>query len=373
MGRQIVYCERCGNGLREDDFERGKARLVDNLPFCTECRPYKEGEEAPKRSSSGRVPAQPPPRKSATERIPIVGAPPRRPAAAKQSNPLPIIAGVVGVIVLILMFAMSRSSSPPPPPPQEKPSTPLIIDIPKSRPPVDPPPTPLPPPPSRDPQPPPPRREPPANPSKSSDPLTAPTAAEKFESFLGQIRQMIQDDASRKERYDEILRMFSAAARTAGPRATEVEKMKLEYLAGLDEPTRRAAMWSEWKITTSVEPGFSGIVASYGDRSSVYVTHPLDKSTPAKLEREVDIPSGKKTALSFWVTCHQQGDFELRIYVDNKEVLKEIVGPPGSGWREKKIDLSLYAGKRVALRLENFPNNWSWEQAYWSDLAITSE
>ena len=68
-------------------------------------------------------------------------------------------------------------------------------------------------------------------------------------------------------------------------------------------------------------------------------------------------------ALSFWVTCHRQGDFELRIYVDNKEVLKEIVGPPGSGWREKKIDLSLHAGKCVALRLENFPNNWAWEHA----------
>ena len=43
MGREIVYCEGCGNSLREDDFDRGKARLLDNRPFCTECRPYKEG------------------------------------------------------------------------------------------------------------------------------------------------------------------------------------------------------------------------------------------------------------------------------------------------------------------------------------------
>src|SRR6185295_3251907 len=106
MGRQIVYCEGCGNSLREDDFDRGKARLLDNRPFCTECRPYKEGEEPPRRSSSGRVPAQPPPpRKSATERVPIVPAPPRRPAAGKPSSPLPIIAGVGGVILLILIIA----------------------------------------------------------------------------------------------------------------------------------------------------------------------------------------------------------------------------------------------------------------------------
>src|SRR4029077_8551814 len=101
MGRQIVYCEGCGNSLREDDFDRGKAREIENRPFCTECRPYKEGEEPPKRSSSGRVPAQPPPppRKNATERIPIVGAPPRRQGggpAAKASNPMPILIGVGG-------------------------------------------------------------------------------------------------------------------------------------------------------------------------------------------------------------------------------------------------------------------------------------
>ena len=26
-----------------------------------------------------------------------------------------------------------------------------------------------------------------------------------------------------------------------------------------------------------------------------------------------------------------------------------------------------------ALRLENFPNDWSWEHAYWSDLKVVSE
>jgi hypothetical protein len=279
------------------------------------------------------------------------------------------------VIFLILMFAITQSSStPPPPPPPDKGSTPLIIDLPKPKPPVVEPIPPPPPPVARDPQPPPPpvRRDPPPNPSKPSDPLKAPTASEKFEAFLGQIRQMIADD-SRKERSTEILNMFTAAAKIAGPRATEVEKMKVEYVATLDEPTRRAAMWSEWKITSSTEDGKTGLIPSYGDRTSVWVTHPLNRTTPAKLERDVDIPSGKKTTLSFWITGHQQGDFELRVYVDDKETLKEVIGPPGSGWREKKIDLSLYAGKRVALRLENFPTEWSFEFAFWSDLAITSE
>ena len=372
MGRQIVYCEGCGNSLREDDFDRGKARLVDNRPFCTECRPFKEGEEPPRRSSSGRVPAQPPMRKNATERVPVVNPPPRRPSAGPAaSSPIPIIAGVGGVALLVLIFAVTQSGSPPPPPPPEKPSTPLVIDLPKPAPRVDPDPPPPPPPVARDPLPPP-RRDPPSNPSKPSDPLQVPTAAEKFDAFLAQIRTRIDEDV-RKERTTEILNMFSAATKTAGPRLAEVEKMKNDYLATLDEPTRRAALWSEWRITSSNEDGMTGIIAAYGDRSSVQVTHPLDRKTPARIEREVDVPSGKKTALTFWVTCHRQGDFELRVYVDDKEVLKEIVGPAGSGWREKKIDLSLHAGKRVALRLENCPNDWSWEHAYWSDLKIISE
>src|SRR5688572_17077061 len=237
MGRQIVYCEGCGNSLREDDFDRGKARLVDNRPFCTECRPFKDGEEPPKRSSSGRVPAQPPARKNATERVPIVGPPPRRPPAGPAaSSPLPIIAGVGGVALLVLIFAATQSGGPPPPPPPEKPSTPLVIDLPKPPPRVDPDPIPPPPPAIRDPLPPPPRRDPsPSNPSKPSDPLQVPTAAEKFEAFLAQIRTRIDEDV-RKERTTEILNMFSAAAKNAGPRVAEVEKMKNDYLAALDEP-----------------------------------------------------------------------------------------------------------------------------------------
>lgn len=375
MGRPIVYCQGCGNNLREDDFDRGRARMIENRPFCSECRPLKDGENeaAQRRASSGKVPA-PPPRKTATDRVPMASPGARRPAAPAQgSNPIPLIAGVGGVALLILIFAVTQSSGgtprPPAPPPDQAP--PLVIDIPKPKPPVDPPPPP-PPPPVRDVPPPPPKRDPPTGGTKPSDPLVVPTAAEKFEAFLNQIKQMIQDD-QRKERATEILNMFAAAAKLAGPRATEVERLKNEYLGTLDEPTRRAAIWSNWRIVSSGHPGQTELLSSYGDRNSVMMTHPPDQTTPARLERDVDVPSGKKTTLSFWVAPHQQGDFELRVYVDGKEVLKEIVGPKGSGWRQKKIDLSLHAGKRVALRLENAANNWEWENGYWSDPVISSE
>src|SRR6185295_12261317 len=108
MGRQIVYCEGCGNSLREDDFEKGRGRTIDNRPYCTECRPFKDGEEetAPRRVSSGKIPAPPPQRKTSTGHIPIVPAP-RRPAAPKPANPLMIWAGVGGVVFVLLIFAVT--------------------------------------------------------------------------------------------------------------------------------------------------------------------------------------------------------------------------------------------------------------------------
>ena len=370
MGREIVYCEGCGNSLREGDFDKGRGRMIDNRPYCTKCKPFPEEEEAPapKRSPSGRIPAQSPPRKGGTGSIPIVPAP-RRPGASAPTNPLPIIAGVGGVVLIVLIFAVTQGGGTKRPPPAE-PAPPPLIEIPTyHRPPADPPP------PRDDPRdvPPPPRRDPPpGSSSKPSDPLVAPSAAEKLEAFLVQIRQRIQEDSA-KQRTEEILRMFAAAAKIAGHRLAEVEKMKAEYLETLDEPTRLAALWGDWKITSSTQPGQTGLVPSHGDRTNVYMTHPPAERVPATLERDVDIPTGKKTTLSFWVACHQQGDFELRVSADGKQLLKEVIGPPGSGWRQKTVDLSPFAGRRIALRLEDFPNNWAWEYAYWSELKITSE
>lgn len=368
MGRQIVYCEGCGHNLREDDFERGRARMIDHKPFCAECRPFAEGEiTTPRRASSGKVPVPPPQRKTSTGHIPIVPPPAqRRPgmgAPPKPSNPLPLILGVGAVLFIILIFVVTQGSDRRPPPAAEPPAPTPVEPAPRR--PVPPPVVETPPPP-----PPPARRDPGG--TKPSPPLAAPSAEERFQAFLNQIATIIREDV-RKERVEEIINMFAAAAKTAGVRATEVEKQKQEYLATLDEPLRRAALWAEWKVTSGVDKGSNAILASHEGRESVYFTHPIDRNTPATLEREIDLPAGKRSTLHFWVSCHQQGDFELRVYADGKQLVKEMVGPAGSGWKEKSIDLTPFAGKRVALRLEDFPNNWDFEHAYWSDVTVTSE
>ena len=39
MGKEIVYCAKCGTILREREFARGLAHTLDHGHFCTRCRP----------------------------------------------------------------------------------------------------------------------------------------------------------------------------------------------------------------------------------------------------------------------------------------------------------------------------------------------
>ena len=41
-------------------------------------------------------------------------------------------------------------------------------------------------------------------------------------------------------------------------------------------------------------------------------------------------------------------------------------------WREVEIDLTAFAGKRITLEVENFPNDWRNEWAYWHEVKIES-
>src|SRR5262245_43857661 len=101
MGREIVYCEGCGQRLTENDFERGKAQEHDGRPFCSKCRPVTEVPPPPKsegrgterrsaNSSTGR-------RRKATERVPFAQPPSGPPAARSTREPSYRVAVLVGV------------------------------------------------------------------------------------------------------------------------------------------------------------------------------------------------------------------------------------------------------------------------------------
>src|ERR1043165_4777756 len=119
MGREIVYCEGCGQRLTEDDFDRGKAQEHDGRPFCSKCRPVTEAPPAPR--SEGRGTERRPPnsstsrRRKATERVPFAQPPPGPPAARQPPESSYRVKAMVGVglgiaLVLILYVATSGRS-----------------------------------------------------------------------------------------------------------------------------------------------------------------------------------------------------------------------------------------------------------------------
>lgn len=141
----------------------------------------------------------------------------------------------------------------------------------------------------------------------------------------------------------------------------------------------------EWQWTIQkVAPGFrvlnvgeKGVVHHTVFRNSVAVqTHPLDRKTPSSLVRDLTVPSRKKTMLNLRVSHHPHGDWQLRVRANGQLIADQLVSTKtvsADEWLEISVDLSRFAGQRIHLAIENFPNNWMNEWAYWNRVSIVSE
>ena len=141
----------------------------------------------------------------------------------------------------------------------------------------------------------------------------------------------------------------------------------------------------EWQTTIQkVAPGFNvrnvgegGVVEHEAFRNAKAIqTHPLNKNKASSLHRTAAIPEGKKTTLQMRVSHHPHGDWQLRVLADGKMIENQLVSSKSVGddeWMEVSVDLTPYAGKKIRLSIENHPNNWMNEWAYWNKVAITSE
>jgi hypothetical protein len=256
--------------------------------------------------------------------------------------------------------------------------------------------------------------------------------ASRLDNFLRQIRELREGDP-RFLRKSEILGMLRSAAGMAGGRRAEVEKIIADYEKSFEETSAKAAEaarteakkmsderkfleamarideypesfrgtphwaplealrtelagkqaawteerktgpWRAWRITSSGERGCPLYLDAWQGRSRVLMIHPQSKERPGVLEREIEIPAGRKATLSFWAAPHENGDWTLRVAADGQELLRQEMAPKNSGWKEFRVDLSAFAGRKVPLRLENVANNWDWEYSLWSDVAIRFE
>ncbi len=129
-----------------------------------------------------------------------------------------------------------------------------------------------------------------------------------------------------------------------------------------------------WKIKdcgTDMDPGLR---AEWAGRKSVLATHPLDRETGCVLFREANIPAGQRTTLRLVVGHDPQGNFDLIVRADGKELLRKPVSAQTATdhWLTQEVDLSAFAGKRINLELVNQPSGWSYEAAYWSAIDLQS-
>src|SRR5689334_9943265 len=106
---EIVYCGGCGKALRGDDFDRGRAVILDNRPWCFECRPPdKTPISLPGASPEARNPGS-----SARHRI-VVGTGRHQAIRPTTNKTLVVTLGVAAVVVVAIVLAVAGSSSPPP-------------------------------------------------------------------------------------------------------------------------------------------------------------------------------------------------------------------------------------------------------------------
>ncbi len=106
---EIQYCGGCGFLLREGDFVKGKARFLDNRPYCSECRPP-EPVPLPPPAGAGK-------RAGSSARLPritasAVRAPGRAPASSRGLQVGLALAGAALLLLLVFAFSGRPSAAP---------------------------------------------------------------------------------------------------------------------------------------------------------------------------------------------------------------------------------------------------------------------
>jgi len=113
----------------------------------------------------------------------------------------------------------------------------------------------------------------------------------------------------------------------------------------------------------------------YAGRKDIIQTMPPSQGVPCILRAPVSIRTGKKTVLTVAVQRHQEGNWQLNVKVGTEQLHTSMVDADTTkdGWVELEVDLSKFAGRNIVVDVHNHPDNWNYEHAYWSRLAIVEK
>jgi len=162
----------------------------------------------------------------------------------------------------------------------------------------------------------------------------------------------------------------------AGSEFTEEEQKQIKFKEFRNIQDAVSHYFPGWTIADCGPDMEPGIRELFG-RANVLVTHPKERGVPCILSREVEVPLNGRCGLHLVVTHHDQGDWDLIVKVDGREIYKCSIDkahdPPESRWSTINVDLKPYAGKTIKLELLNQPTGWSWEAGYWAEIGTRSQ
>ena len=155
---------------------------------------------------------------------------------------------------------------------------------------------------------------------------------------------------------------------------TVKEMARITAIAGKDISEAVSKFAPGWKVKSCGFEMDPGLRQQEMGKSNVLVTHPLDRRTGCQLSRQVKLPAGKKTTLRLTVGHHPEGDWDLIVAADGKEIARKAVSKETApdGWMQTEVDLSDFAGKEVKLELINQPTGWKNEAGYWAEISLVS-
>ncbi len=127
MGKEIVYCEICGDRILEQEFAKGRAVTVLNKNYCVKCKAEVAPDEEPapesgRKSGHPSSSVRPPGRDGAARSQPRAAtarpaAPPRaptRPTARPAASKVPIFigagVGALALVALVVLILVNRKS-----------------------------------------------------------------------------------------------------------------------------------------------------------------------------------------------------------------------------------------------------------------------
>lgn len=296
MGKGIVYCRDCGKSLREDDFERHRAQTVDDVPYCTACRPL---DRTPPTGSIKKIsaPRQP--------KVPV-----RRPATTAKSR-LPLVLGGAGggaLLLVILVVALSSGGrkeeavAPPPPRPEDPPALVALETFAAS---------------SQDPE---------AillRVDEARGPLRGTPhearlrrveqraldlrskreagKAGRLDPFIASIRKIIAEDAEFR-RKAEVDGMIRSASDIAGARAGDVGKLELEYRDAFGKAAAAAcAAARDEALALAAQEDFAGAAERIGKVPAAFLAVPAGGDLPDLRRRYLARNEENEKAARAWI------------------------------------------------------------------------